>query len=54
MTNTKRKKLLIETLKHHQKELEDFILVCSGEDTLLASEQLKSIKIVIKYLERSK
>ena len=53
MTNTKKKKLLIEALKHHQKELEYFILVCAGEDILSASEALRAIKIVIRYLERS-
>lgn len=53
MTNTKKKKLLIEALKHHQKELEYFLLVCAGEDVLSASETLKAIKIVIRYLERS-
>lgn len=53
MTNTKKRKLLIEQLKHHQKELEYFLLVCSGEDILSTSEALKAIKIVIRYLERS-
>ena len=53
MTNTKKKKLLIEALKHYQKELEYFLLVCAGEDIMSASETLKSIKIVIRYLERS-
>ena len=53
MTNTKRTKFLIEELKHHQKELEEFILVCADEDALSASETLRAIKIVIRYLERS-